>query len=134
MLPINNFINNEVEIIKEPNFTYKLNIEKENIRKNIDNIEAIKQAIYKILMTERYVYTAYNWNYGIELSDLIGKDKSFVKAELPRRIKEALMVDDRIKDVENFSFEDIDKTTLCVTFSVQLYDFEDLEIKFNVKV
>lgn len=134
MLPINNFINNEVEIIKEPNFTYKLNIEKENIRKNIDNIEAIKQAIYKILMTERYVYTAYNWNYGIELNDLIGKDKSFVKAELPRRIKEALMLDDRIKDVENFSFEDIDKTTLCVTFSVQLYDFEDLEIKFNVKV
>ena len=134
MLPINNFINNEVEIIKEPNFTYKLNIEKENIRKNIDNIEAIKQAIYKIIMTERYVYTAYNWNYGIELNDLIGKDKSFVKAELSRRIKEALMVDDRIKDVENFSFEDIDKTTLCVTFSVQLYDFEDLEIKFNVKV
>ena len=121
-------------IIKEPNFNYKLNIEKENIRKNIDNIEAIKQAIYKILMTERYVYTAYNWNYGIELNDLIGKDKSFVKAELPRRIKEALMLDDRIKDVENFSFEDIDKTTLCVTFSVQLYDFEDLEIKFNVKV
>ena len=134
MLPINNFINNEVEIIKEPNFTYKLNIEKENIRKNIDNIEAINQAIYKILMTERYVYTAYNWNYGIELNDLIGKDKSFVKAELPRRIKEALIADDRIKDVENFSFEDINKTDLCVKFSVQLYDFEDLEIKFNVKV
>lgn len=134
MLPINNFINNEVEIIKEPNFTYKLNIEKENIRKNIDNIEAIKQAIYKILMTERYVYTAYNWNYGIELNDLIGKDKSFVKAELPRRIKEALIADDRIKDVENFSFEDINKTDLCVKFSVQLYDFEDLEIKFNFKV
>ena len=32
-----------------------------------DDYEAMKQAIFKIINTERYRYLIYDWNYGIEL-------------------------------------------------------------------
>ena len=126
MLPTNNANIDSIEIVKDPSLSYRLDIDKERVRKYVDNIESIKQAIYKILSTERYTYTAYDWQYGIELNDLIGQSKSLVKAILPDRIKEALLVDDRIEDVLDFNFEDISKTELSVTFKVKLYDFEQM--------
>ena len=126
MLPTNNINTDDIEIIKDPSLSYKLDLDKERVRKYVDDIESIKQAIYKILNTERYTYTAYNWQYGIELNDLIGKPKSLVKAILPDRIKEALMVDDRIQDVVDFKFEDISKTEIDITFIVKAYELEQI--------
>ena len=126
MLPTSNINISNIEIVKDPSLSYRLDIDKERVGKYVDNIESIKQSIYKILSTERYTYTAYDWQYGIELNDLIGQSKSLVKAVLPDRIKEALLVDDRIEDVLDFSFEDISKTELIVTFNVKLYDFEQM--------
>lgn len=126
MLPTNNINISNIEIVKDPSLSYRLDIDKERVRKYVDNIESIKQAIYKILSTERYTYTAYDWQYGIELNDLIGQSKSLVKAVLPDRIKESLLVDDRIENVLDFSFEDISKTELIVIFNVKLYDFEQM--------
>ena len=126
MLPTNNINISNIEIVKDPSLSYRLDIDKERVGKYVDNIESIKQSIYKILSTERYTYIAYDWQYGIELNDLIGQSKSLVKAVLPDRIKEALLVDDRIEDVLDFSFEDISKTELVVTFNVKLYDFEQM--------
>lgn len=39
----------------------------------MDGMEAVKQAVYKILQTERYKYVIYDWNYGVELEDLLEK-------------------------------------------------------------
>lgn len=135
MLPNNNININSIEIIKDPNLSYKLDLTNDRVRKYVDNIESIKQAIYKILNTERYTYIAYNWQYGIELNDLFGKPKSIVKAILPNRIKEALMIDDRIEDVRDFIFKDISKTELSITFNVKIYDFEQmLLIEWRCKI
>lgn len=120
MIPLNGSnINGSIVIKKQPSLSYKLKTEKERIERTIDGIEAIKQMIYKTLMTNRYKYEIYDWNYGVELDDLIGKPKDFVKAELPRRIEEALTVDDRVDEVADFEFKDVDKTTLSVTFTVK---------------
>lgn len=120
MIPLNGSnINGSIVIKKQPSLSYKLKTEKERIERTIDGIEAIKQMIYKTLMTNRYKYEIYDWNYGVELDDLIGKPKDFVKAELPRRIEEALTVDDRVDEVADFEFKDVDKTTLLVTFTVK---------------
>ena len=135
MLPTNNINTDDIEIIKDPSLSYKLDLDKERVRKYVDDIESIKQAIYKILNTERYTYTAYNWQYGIELNDLIGQPKSLVKAILPDRIKEALMVDDRIQDVVDFKFEDICKTEIDITFIVKAYELEQIIlIKWGWKI
>ena len=45
---------------------------------------AVKQAVYKIIMTERYQYIMYSWNYGVELLDLFGEPVTYVCPELKR--------------------------------------------------
>ena len=39
----------------------------------LDGLEAMKQAIFLILQTERFQYAIYSWNYGIELNALLGQ-------------------------------------------------------------
>lgn len=89
---------------KQPTRTYRLVLESMRVTGQTDGTEAIKQAIFKILSTERYQYLIYSWNYGIELKDLWGKPTTYVIPELKRRITEALTWDDRIDAVDNFKF------------------------------
>ena len=99
--------------------TYAMKINKNLIKGNIEKVESMKQAVYKILNTERYQHVIYSWNYGIELKRLIGKPINYVKAELERLITEALTQDSRIKSVDNFIFEDTkDKNVVQVIFTV----------------
>lgn len=77
----------------------------DRISGHVDGLEAIAQAVYLILSTERYEFIIYSWDYGVELVDLIGKPIPYVMSELPRRITEALIQDNRIDDVTNFEFE-----------------------------
>lgn len=95
-------INVAVASEQMPNKSYRMKIADEKIIGNIDELEAIAQACYKILNTERYQYVIYSWNYGIELQDLFGKPIPYVYSELPRRIREALMQDDRVQSVDDF--------------------------------
>lgn len=82
-----------------------------------DDLDAIMQTIRLILSTERYEYLIYSWDYGVELVDLIGQPMPYVMSEIPRRITEALVQDDRIEDVKDFEFETNGKK-LHVTFTV----------------
>lgn len=79
-----------------------------------DDYEAMKQAIFKIINTERYKYLIYDWDYGIELNDLIGEAIPYVYAEIQRRITEALLADDRIEKVYDFNFSNNGGDVLCV--------------------
>lgn len=111
------FLEQDFEITEQPTHTYKMNLESNLIRGYTDGQEAMKQAIYKILNTERYQYAMYSWNYGIELSDLYGEPVSYVCPELERRIREALTWDDRIQTVDNFEFNISKKGEILVTFT-----------------
>lgn len=111
------FFEQDFEIKEQPTYTYKMNLARELVRGYTDNQEAMKQAIYKILSTERYQYVMYSWNYGIELLDLYGEPVSYVCPELERRITEALTWDDRIKSVDNFEFNISQKGEILVTFT-----------------
>lgn len=108
-----------IEEGKMPSRTYKLNLEKNCIQGFTDGIKAMEQAIYKILNTERYEHLIYSFNYGIEFSDLIGKDTTFIRADLKRRIEEALFQDERIVSIENFEMnEGEEKDIILVSFDV----------------
>lgn len=112
-------LTNNFTITQSPSKTYKINDvnDTERIYGTIDGIEAIKQAIYLILNTERYEHIIYSWNYGIELANLFGKDKYYVMAVLEQVISEALLQDDRITDVIDFEFES-EKNKIYCTFTV----------------
>lgn len=106
----------QFEMQKQPSYTYRMNVQEETVRGHTDKAEAVKQAIYKILHTERYQYPIYSWNYGITLKDLFGRSYGYVCSELPGRITEALTQDDRIQRVENFQFSR-KGGTVSVTFT-----------------
>lgn len=133
MIPISSIeINSTFTTIRQPSLSYKMDIQNECVQDYIDNIEAVKQTIYKILMTKRYMYEIYNWNYGIEIDDLIGKPKELVCAVLPERIQDALKIDDRVNYVYDFEFFDIDKTSLSVQFYVNtIFGSEKFEWEMN---
>ncbi len=122
----------DIEIVTEPSYTYKIDFENGVVTGYIDELEAIKQAIFKILNTERYEYPIYTWNYGIELKDLFGQPIPYVLPELKRRITEALLQDDRIESVDNFTFE-TNKNKVYVTFTVHTI-FGDVEAEKVVSI
>lgn len=107
----------DLEEEQQPSLTYGIDFEKGRIIGMIDGLEAVKQAVFLILQTERYRYLIYSDDYGSELEGLIGRNPLFVQSELKRRIREALMQDDRIEDVTNFNIR-FDGDSALVRFTV----------------
>lgn len=132
MIPsVNNILTTDLEVETQPSKNYKMHIKDDIIHGTCDSLDAMVQIIYKILNTERYTYPIYSWNYGIELSDLIGEPVSYVCAELERRITEALIQDDRIKSVSDFEFDTSKKKEVVCTFVVHTI-FGDVESEKGV--
>ncbi len=120
MIPsFDSLLSQELNISAQPSKTYAMRFNELSVNGNKDELEAVKQAVFKILQTERYRYIMYSNNYGIELCDLFGEPVSYVCPELERRITEALLWDDRIESVSDFNFSFPEKGTVFVTFNVQ---------------
>ena len=115
-----------------PTNTYFLHISKDTISGFTDQLQAMVQAIYLILNTERYEYLIYSRNYGVELANLIGKPISFCIPEIKRRISEALLWDTRITAVDEFTFEHA-KGKIFTTFKVSTI-YGDISIEKEVEV
>lgn len=98
-------LNAPVEDQEQPSLTWKLDVENKRITQMIDGLEAVKQAVYIILETQRFQFLIYSFNFGSELQGLIGKSPLFVQSEIRRLIKEALLQDERITDVQNVRFQ-----------------------------
>lgn len=120
--------------ISEPTSkTYRMNLGGDTIAGTADGKEAMKQAIFKILSTERYEYIIYSDRYGAELSDLFGESIDYVKSEIKRRITEALLADSRIKSVDGFVFSQPTRHALSVSFTAATV-FGDIETEKEVKM
>ena len=123
----------DFRIETQPAHTYRMLLDRALVRGYTDQLEAMKQAVYKILFTERYGYLIYSGNYGIELRDLFGQPVSYVCPELERRITEALTWDDRIDSVTDFQFEFPKKGVVHVSFTVHTV-FGDIKAERGVNV
>lgn len=68
MIPVSNQLKN-VEVVEQPSLCPRMIVESERIIGQCDDVEAIKQAIYNILNTERYQYIIFRgtmvWNLRI---------------------------------------------------------------------
>ena len=110
--------------------TYQLSDTK--IEGFVDELEALKQAIYKVLSTEKYEYPIYSFDYGIAWKELIGEEAAYVRAEMKRMIEEALQQDDRILEIDGFTFEFYEDVCKC-TFEVQSI-YGNIEMEKEVQV
>ncbi len=109
MIPQNDYdeITADFEEEIQPTRTYRMDQVRKRIVGYTDGKEAMEQAIYKAMGTERYENIIYSWNYGAEIGKLFGQPIPFVYSELKRLITEALTHDDRIESVDAFSFSHI---------------------------
>lgn len=120
MIPrVAELVGKTIKFTDQPSLTYRMDLSKNVIRGSVDGLDAVRQAVYKILQTERYQYVIYSWNYGVEFSDLFGEPVSYVCPELKRRITEALTWDKRILDVHNFRFDVSKRGAVHVSFTVK---------------
>lgn len=111
-------IDADIKVTEEIKTTRTYKMSQTSVQGFTDGLKALKQAIYKVLNTEKYEYPIYSFYYGIELENLMGKDKNYVKIELKRRIRECLLRDERITEVDNFQFEEAGDVLNC-TFDVK---------------
>lgn len=131
MLPkTGNILRREFVIRKQPSRTYRL--KDGRLQGCVDGREAVQQAIYCILNTERFDWLIYNWNYGVELTSLLGIPMKLAKSKIKKRIREALLQDDRIQSVDAFSFTIVGHK-LSVTFTAHT-QYGDVEASKEVDV
>ncbi len=129
MIPINQIDTVQIDETVFEDKTYKLYEDK--IQGSIDGIEALQQAIVKILSTEKYEYPIYSFDYGVEWKKLVGKNLDYVKIEFKRLVKEALLNDDRVESVNNFVFENEGDELICFFDVVSIYGEFPLKKEVN---
>ncbi|WP_097026184.1 DUF2634 domain-containing protein [Clostridium peptidivorans] len=130
ILPQGAIVQNDLEVEEtfiQPTKTYKVDFIKGRVVGFCDGVEALKQAICLILNTERYEHLIYSDYYGSELKFLISNERNIAESEYKRRIREALIQDDRIESVDNFTFK-YDKDGVLIEFMVfSIYGEFDME-------
>ena len=96
-------VDNSFPLYREVAWDFKNNIPilENGDFKIVEGNEAIKVWVYKAILTPRYNYSIYTWDYGSELLDLIGKayTPSLTKSEAKRYIEEALLINPYILEV-----------------------------------
>lgn len=100
--------------------------------KILEGIEALKVWIEKAIRTPRYRIPIYTNSYGCELEGLLSLDipTAVFKSEVIRVITEALMVNPRIKRVDNFTFEpESDRLRIALRITSIFGDSFEQEIK-----
>ena len=107
----------DVEISSMPSKTYIVDKNINRISSVDDGLIAVAQAVDIALNAERYDWQIYGSDYGVELHDLINQELDYIESELPRRIEDAFIDDERIIGVENFVFTKTGEN-LTVTFDV----------------
>lgn len=108
----------DIEIVGEPSKTWIIDKNTNQVKGIDDGLAAMQQLVDVMLNTERYKWQIYTDNFGVELEDIPGQDQAFIEAELPRRIEDAMSVDDRIESVQNFKFIQTELGSLICTFDV----------------
>lgn len=127
-------IGQNVEVVEQKDQTsrtYKIDFSAKRVGGYVDEIDAMKQAIMKILQSERFLYLIYSWNYGIEMRAIVGKSYQVIASEIKRILREALLEDRRITDVYDVSYKQIDKRTLSVEFTASTI-FGEVSIETEV--
>ena len=87
-----------------PTKTYRIDPVNKRIMGIIEDRDAVMQFIRKVLNTDKYAFEIYDWYYGNELKKLVGHSYDYVVTRIPNIFREALLVDDRITDVRDFTF------------------------------
>ena len=69
----------------------------------LNGLEAIKVWVYKAVVIERYKYSAFDWQYGVEIEKLVGR-ADITKEKIEKMLSDALLISAYIQSVSVSSF------------------------------
>lgn len=107
----------DVKIVTYPVQEWILDEESRQLGPVEQSLTAVAQDVRFALLTERNQYPIMGSNFGVEFQSLLGQDPAYVRANVKRRIADALMIDDRIDSVSDFKFTQ-EEDSLLVEFIV----------------
>ena len=76
MIPLtDDMLQTGVQTADLPSRTWRLDLEQNQLSGMTDGLDAVTQAVFLALHTDRYRHVIYSWQYGVELDDLFGQPK-----------------------------------------------------------
>lgn len=115
-----------------PSNTYKIDIENGRVVGMTDGLDAVRQMVFKMLLTDRYSEIIYDDEYGSDLFVLRGKPVDYAKVLTPDYIESCLLQDDRVESVEDIVITQKDSDTLYASFTVNTV-YGSIPIQTEVK-
>lgn len=104
-LPEGNGINiQDVVFESQPDLTWWRDPDTNRIVGTADGHKAVAQAVEVMLLVERFRWQIYKPFFGMQWEGLLGQNPGYVAAELQRRIREAVTIDDRVTGISKFSY------------------------------
>lgn len=94
------------EAEEEPSLTYRIDFEKGRILGKVDGLDAVEQAIQKVLMTPRFKCLIYDGQYGSEIEDVViagDASQDYIQSTIEGFVRDALKPDSRILSVSDFT-------------------------------
>ena len=107
-----------MEYVSRPTNTFIIDWSSRQIAGMDSGLAAMRQAVDIILQNERFEWQIYSSDFGSELESLVGEEYDFIVSELPRRIEDALSIDERVLSVTNFSFVNKGNDVMICRFDV----------------
>ena len=88
----------------QPDLTWWRDPDTNRIDGTADGHKAVAQAVEVMLLVERFRWQIYKPFFGMQWEGLLGQNPGYVAAELQRRIREAVAIDDRVTGISGFSY------------------------------
>ncbi len=110
-------ISNGVRFEQQPSKTWLIDTAAKRIRGETEGLAAVRQAVEIILNVERFRWQIYRPYSGMQWDGLLGRDPGYVASELQRRIRDALMMDDRVRGISGFTYS-VDGDILTASLTV----------------
>lgn len=117
-LPEGAGLNISLEQTERPARTFIIDWSTERIVGMVDGLAAMEQTVDIILHSERFRWQIYGSSFGSELKDLAGEEEDYIETEIPRRIRDAFSVDERILSEENFVYSGSGNGEMSASFDV----------------
>lgn len=121
-----------VTFVSQPSRTWYINKETNRIQGECDGWQSVRQAVEIILNVERFRWQIYSPYSGMQWDGLIGQDPGYVASELQRRITDALLMDDRVRGISDFSYT-VEGNTLRASLTVNtVYGDTQTSVEVNI--
>ena len=128
-LPESITMGTEITFESYPSKTWRVDPNTGRLAGFTDGVKAMAQAVEIALSIRRFRWQIYTPNAGHEI-EVMGYDFAAARVRLTTQIREALLQDDRITDVTDFTFTETEPGSMLVGFTVRTI-FGELKTEVN---